>query len=191
LYEPQCDWPPTLMIGGAFMHAIATTTPAAEAEEKAKALRPQGRVLETCMGLAYCTRSILDRAVTEVTVCELLPEVVDLARQNPWSQGALDDPRVNVRCASALEVAATVAPGSVDGVLHDPPTLHRGGELYSGEMYALLFRALRPGGRLYHYIGTETHLTRRRYRQGVIRRLGEAGFMKITPAHRGVCAVKR
>ena len=191
LYEPAIDWPPTLMINGAFMHAVATTTPVREAEAKVRSLRPKGgRVFETCMGLGYCTQALLRAPVARVIACEISQEVIALARRNPWSQGALRDPRVVVLPGSALDAAGELAPGSIDSVLHDPPTLHRAGELYSAEMYRALLRALPKGGRLYHYVGTESERTRHRYRQGVIRRLRAVGFSRIWRAHRGVVAVK-
>lgn len=191
LYEPARDWSPTVMIDSAFMHTVSTATPTAEAAEKVKAAgRVEGCVLETCMGLGYCTAEVLSRPVSEVVACEVSDIVTQFAQANPWSQEVFDDPRLSVRCGSVVEILDDLEPESMDCVIHDPPTQHRAGELYSMDMYMKLFRALRKGGRLYHYTGTETRNTRHRFREGAARRLSEAGFSRVAKAYRGLCAVK-
>ena len=104
------------------------------------------QLFETCMGLGYCTEVLLRGPVARVITCEISEEVIGLARRNPWSQVALWDRRVEVMLGSALDVAGDLPSGSIDYILHDPPTLHRAGELYSTEMYRMLLRALRRGG---------------------------------------------
>ena len=50
------------------------------------------------------------------------------------------------------------------------------GELYSAEVYSELCRVLRPGGKLYHYIGDPDSKASGRLFKGVIERLRAAGF---------------
>ena len=52
-----------------------------------------------------------------------------------------------------FEVIQSFADAAFDRIVHDPPTLRLAGDLYSGEFYVDLFRVLRRGGRLYHYLG--------------------------------------
>ena len=64
-------------------------------------------------------------------------------------------------------------------VLHDPPSMSLAGDLYSGVFYRELYRVLKFGGRLFHYIGDPRSAFGSGVTRGVIRRLGEAGFVKI------------
>ncbi len=77
-------------------------------------------------------------------------------------------------------------------IIHDPPAFSMGGDLYSGDFYAELYRVLRRRGRLFHYIGDPSSKTVARTQRGVIRRLKEAGFSRVAnkPRAFGVTAVK-
>ena len=61
-------------------------------------------------------------------------------------------------------------------IIHDPPIFSLAGELYSGAFYAQLFRVLRRGGRLFHYIGNLNSKGSGGVARGVIRRLQRSGF---------------
>jgi predicted methyltransferase len=54
------------------------------------------------------------------------------------------------------------------------------GNLYSGAFYRELLRILKPNGRLFHYIGDPESASGRNITRGVIRRLQESGFTRIT-----------
>ena len=76
--------------------------------------------------------------------------------------------------------------------MHDPPAFGLAGELYSLEFYARALRVLRQGGRMFHYIGAPRSDSGARVTKGVVRRLRDAGFVKVAPVPRafGVVAVK-
>ena len=71
---------------------------------------------------------------------------------------------------------------------------HKGvaGDLYSGEMYRQLYRVLKRGGRLVHYIGDLDSTTGRVVAKGAVRRLQEAGFRRVLARREafGVLALK-
>jgi predicted methyltransferase len=66
------------------------------------------------------------------------------------------------------------------------------GDLYAGEFYRHLFRVLRRGGRLFHYIGNLESKHGHRVAPGVVRRLKDAGFARVVhcPAACGLVAYR-
>jgi hypothetical protein len=77
-------------------------------------------------------------------------------------------------------------------ILHDPPTLTLAGHLYSTDFYAELLRVLKPGGRLFHYVGDPASKSGSRTTNGVVQRLEQAGFSSVRryPRAFGVTATK-
>ena len=176
--RPTAD-APTTVVAGFPMHRIVGTTPLADAQAKVRALgRPRGRVLDTATGLGY-TAIELARTATEVVTIELDAAALELARRNPWSAPLFDTPSIRMLPGDATEVVHTFADREFAAVLHDPPTPQLGGKLYSSAFYAELRRILRPGGRLFHYVGDPTTGRASRATAGVARRLTDAGFVEV------------
>ncbi|HET7026548.1 MAG TPA: methyltransferase domain-containing protein [Candidatus Limnocylindrales bacterium] len=183
---------PTMLVSGIPMHRIKGTDPLADTDRKVAALRPVGgRVLDTATGLGY-TAIALAKAGAQVTTIELDPVVLDLARRNPWSQELFQDARIEQRVADAAELTAELPSNGFSAILHDPPTLSLAGDLYGLAFYRGLFRLLRPGGRLFHYVGNPASPSGGRTTKGVARRLGEAGFERVraVPDAFGIVAVR-
>jgi predicted methyltransferase len=92
----------------------------------------------------------------------------------------------------AFEVVTTFEDQSFSRIIHDPPVISLAGELYSGVFYQQLFRVLKRGGRLFHYIGDLNSKSSGTITRGVLRRLQEAGFSRVvqTPEAFGVVAYK-
>lgn len=176
--RPTAD-APTTVVAGFPMHRIVGTTPLADTQAKVRALgRPRGRVLDTATGLGY-TAIELAATASEVVTIELDTAALALARRNPWSAGLFDNPAVRMLTGDATEIVRTFAAGEFAAVLHDPPTMQLGGALYSGAFYAELRRILRPGGRLFHYVGDPGSGKASRTTNGVARRLTAAGFVRV------------
>src|SRR5690606_6522188 len=76
---------PTMLISGLPMHRIKGTDPYRDTQEKIKAARPAGRVLDTAMGLGYTAIQAAVLADSVLTI-ELDPTVEEVCRLNPWSQ---------------------------------------------------------------------------------------------------------
>lgn len=175
------DGAPTLVLAGFPMHRIKGIDPYRDTLLKVKALAPiRGRVLDTATGLGY-TAIEEARTAEQVVTIEIDPAVLEIARINPWSRALFGNPRITQLIGDASELVETLADESFSRIMHDPPTLSLGGELYSGEFYHELFRVLRPGGRLFHYIGDLESAASGRLVQGVTRRLREAGFERVRP----------
>jgi predicted methyltransferase len=172
---------PTLLLAGFPMHRIKGTDPHRDTLSKIKACAPvTGNVLDTTTGLGY-TAIEASKTANEVITIELDPAVLEVARQNPWSQLLFDNPKIHQEIGDSTEVIATFEDGAFHRIIHDPPTLALGGDLYSGAFYRELFRVLRRGGRLFHYIGDLDSQHGKRVSKGALRRLQEAGFANVRP----------
>ncbi|GAB4516072.1 MAG: methyltransferase domain-containing protein [Anaerolineae bacterium] len=183
---------PTLLLAGFPMHRIKNTDPAKDTRSKIKALgHVSGRVLDTNTGLGYTAIALSEHAA-HVTTIELDPGVLEIARQNPWSAKLFDNPRITQIIGDSYEEIAAFEDGAFDALLHDPPTLELAGDLYSGVFYREVYRVLRRGGRLFHYIGDPRSVHGARVTKGVIRRLGEVGFQRVQSRADafGVAAIK-
>ncbi len=182
---------PTMLVAAFPMHRIKDTDPWRDTQAKIKAAAPTGRVLDTCTGLGY-TAILAAETATQVTTVELDPACQAVARENPWSARLFDHPRITQLLGDVGELIDTLPEAGFDRIIHDPPTFSLAGELYSGDFYRGCWRVLRPGGRLFHYIGDPDSPSGAQVTRGVTRRLGEAGFTRIQPARGafGVTAIR-
>jgi predicted methyltransferase len=172
---------PTMLVAGLPMHRIKDTDPYHDTLAKIKAVAvTRGRVLDTCTGLGY-TAIEAARVADEVVTIELDPAAQEIARQNPWSQALFNTPRIRQVIGDSVDEVRRFDDGTFSRILHDPPTFALGGDLYSAGFYAELYRVLKPGGRLFHYIGDLGSASGNRVARGVAERLRRAGFNRITP----------
>lgn len=183
---------PTMLLSGFPMHRIKNTDPWQDTIAKVRAARPTGRVLDTTMGLGY-TAIEASRFADHITTIELDPMVVEVARQNPWSQPLFESGKIDRQVGDSSELIQSFEPESFRVIIHDPPTFKLAGELYSGAFYEACFRALGRGGRLFHYIGDLESQYAQRVLTGVIRRLRYAGFERVDkqPSAFALVAYKR
>lgn len=185
---------PALEISGILMQRIKEVDPREDAAAKAAAVSPvRGRVLETCFGLGYSALHTA-RDAESVLVFEIDPNVIDMARLNPYSAPVFEaGSRIEVRQGDVAEEIRALPDAAFDVVVHDPPTLAIAGDLYATAFYEQLHRVLRPRGRLFHYTGDPGSRNRKQDLPGrVAQRLGEVGFASVRrePAALGVSARK-
>ncbi len=171
---------PGMLIAGFVMHRIKDTDPMQDTRSKIAAIVPiSGRVLDTATGLGY-TAIEAARSAEEVVTIELDPGAQAMARLNPWSRELFDNPKITRIMGDASEVVQEFADESFARIIHDPPTFSLAGDLYAGAFYRQLYRILRRGGRLYHYIGDPDSKASGGVTRGALRRLQEAGFTRVT-----------
>jgi len=187
---------PTFEIDGIKMLPSAQVSPYADAERKVGLIQPRDKVvLDTCGGLGYFAAWCLRGGARRVLSFEKNPDVIWLRGLNPWSpeggMGVTEREALNLTCGDITQHITTLADGSVDAALHDPPRFGIAGELYSQVFYDQLARVLKRGGRLFHYTGTPNRLTSRRdVPREVATRLQRAGFTTELNDD-GVLAIRR
>jgi predicted methyltransferase len=103
-----------------------------------------------------------------------------------------DNLKITQVIGDAFDEIAEFDAESFSTIIHDPPMFSLAGDLYSQEFYQQAFRVLKNNGRMFHYIGDPQSKSGARTTAGVIRRLQEAGFKRVTRAPRafGVVAHK-
>ncbi len=183
---------PSMLIAGFTMHRIVDIDPMQDTIKKIATISPiVGRVLDTATGLGY-TAIEAARTAEHVVTIELDPGAQQIARLNPWSRELFENPKIEQVMGDAFEVVPTFEDASFDRIIHDPPVFSLAGDLYAGLFYQQLFRVLKRGGRLFHYIGDLNSKSSGTVSKGVLRRLQEAGFTKVArrPEAYGVVAYK-
>jgi len=183
---------PTITLSGIAMHRIQGTDPWADTSEKVKALgRVRGRGLDVCTGPGYTAIQASRRADLVVTI-ELDPTVLEVAGMNPWSRKLFESDRIKPVIGDAIDIVTGMPAGWFDFVIHDPPLFGLAGDLYSLRFYKSLWRVLKRGGKLFHYVGNPESKMSGSVTRGVMRRLQEAGFRVIRkPRAFGVLGIKR
>src|SRR5947209_598821 len=183
---------PSMLIAGFVMHRIKDIDPMQDTARKIASISPViGRVLDTATGLGY-TAIEAARTAQEVVTIELDPGAQEIARLNPWSQDLFHNAKIRQVMGDAFDVVQTFEDESFARIIHDPPTFSLAGDLYAGAFYAQLYRVLKRGGRLFHYIGDPGSKASGGVTKGALRRLQEAGFGRVVkrPEAFGVVAYK-
>jgi uncharacterized protein len=182
---------PTMLISGIPMHRIKDTTPDQDTRQKLKALgKPYGRILDTATGLGYTAIMAALTAEWVVTI-EFDPAVLEICRQNPWSAELFTHPNIQPLIGDSADLLAAFSDKTFNAIIHDPPTFALAGQLYALETYQHLYRILKPGGRLFHYIGNPDSRYGASTGRGVQMRLRQVGF-SVVPKERafGVLGMK-
>jgi hypothetical protein len=181
---------PTLEISGIRMHVTKSMTPMQDTDQKIKSVSPiRGIVLDTCMGLGY-TAIAASRTADFVFTCEKDENVIEIAGVNPWSK-RLWSKNISIIKASIFNQIKLFKSGMFDIVIHDPPRLSLAPELYSKEFYEEAYRAIKHGGKIYHYTGNPGSKNRNmNLPKSISDKLRSAGFKDIKKAHFGLVSKK-
>ena len=172
------DEAPTVEISGIQMHRTTGTAPFLNALNSAKSVVRKGAaMLDTCGGLGYTAIAAARLGAASVVSLDVDANVREIARRNPWSAEYFASPAIELVDADAADFVADQPDDTFSSIIHDPPRFSRAGHLYGAEFYGQLARVLRPRGRLFHYTGDPFSKSRgKSFVQGVMRRLGDAGF---------------
>jgi len=194
--EPIKGTVPTIEIDGIRMHRTKHMTPIEDAERKIEYVKVKSSdiVLDICTGLGY-TAIQSKKKNANVTTIEKDPNVLEIARFNPYSRELFDgieQGTIYLINENAADSVKKFDDDSFSVILHDPPRFSFAGELYSEEFYEELYRILKPKGRLLHYVGNPGSKYRGKdFVKGVQNRLNSAGFRtKKTPDGESVLGYK-
>ncbi len=193
LYEPHLDFAPTLWINGSLMHTVSVSNPSEDAKNKVKELgHIEGNLLDTCFGLGYTANELAKRGAKKVQTYEISKEVIDIANINPWSASTLENKKIKINNEDVIKGITKLKDNSFDKILHDPPNVKISGDLYSLKFYMELYRVIKNGGMLYHFIGGGRIPREYKvdYVRGSMERLKEAGFSRVKRSYRGLIAYK-
>ncbi len=183
---------PTTLVSGILMHRIKNTNPILDSKSKINIFKSLNgkNFLDTSMGLGYTAIEAYKKGA-QVTTVEIDPAALDVAKVNPWSE-ELFNSEIKIIIGDILEEIKKFGDGQFEAILHDQPTFKLAGELYSEDFYRQLFRVLRSGGQLFHYIGDPNSEHGSMVTKGVIQRLKAVGFKEIIshPEEFGVTAIK-
>jgi predicted methyltransferase len=170
---------PTMLVAGFPMHRIKGIDPYEDTLRKIKTVAPvTGFTLDTTTGLGYTAIEAAKTASRVITI-ELDPTALEVCRRNPWSQDLFDNPKIESRIGDSFELIRAFPDETFSRILHDPPTFRLAGQLYSLDFYRQLRRTLKPGGRLFHYVGDLDSAQGGAVARGAVKRLREAGFSKV------------
>mmetsp|Transcript_12416 Transcript_12416/g.18537 ORF Transcript_12416/g.18537 Transcript_12416/m.18537 type:complete len:471 (+) Transcript_12416:123-1535(+) len=182
--------PPTLVIGGFTMHRIKNADPMLDTREKILSF-PRGTLkgdaLDICTGLGYTAIELAkQQGIENVVTLELDKSVLDICRSNPWSRELFSSYKIERRIGNAVEVVRDWPSESLNVICHDPPAqaLTFAGDLYSQEFYDNLYRILKKGGVLFHYVGNPESKESGSLFSGIMRRLQTAGFRNVRKSPR-------
>lgn len=174
---------PVLEIDGVRMHLVRdfkTPLDYSNTIVRRLKLKAQDTVLDTCMGLGY-TAIEASHIAGKVVTCEISSAVFTLAEWNPWSAELFNkNKKIETIRGDIAEKIKSFSASSFDAVIHDPPRFSKAGELYSLAFYCELRRVLKPGGRLFHYVGSVGKGKGRKISKEVTQRVQQAGFYGIT-----------
>jgi predicted methyltransferase len=183
---------PALIVAGFPMHRVKNISPLAAAKLMIDTLSPvRGKVLDTATGLGY-TAIMTARTADQVITVEREPVAQEIARQNPWSGELFNNQKIEQIIGNCMDIILELDSSVFSCIVHDPPASSLAGDLYSQEFYLQLFRVIKSGGKLFHYIGDPQTKSGERITGGVIRRLHDAGFRQVLrkPLAFGVVAIK-
>jgi len=190
--RPTLNWP-TLMLSSVPMHRFITLTPKDSAESMVNTISPiKGRVLDTCAGLGY-TSIVSAQKAQSVDCFEKDPNVLEIAKYNPYSDELFTNPKITLHQESVFEGLAKFSNGYFDRIIHDPPTPTFAKELYSQEFYYEIMRVLKNGGKFYHYSPNPGKTKGNEFWKLIQRNLDKVGFRGVSYSKKasGLFAIKK
>ena len=175
---PTKDWP-TITFSSTPMHTLESPKKRTEGfmREVSTALAAQGRALDTCFGLGYTAIALSRKAV--VDVFEKDPYPLHIAGINPWSVEAFQNERIKIHETDITDGIKQFKSGTFECIIHDPPTPAYARDLYEAPFHRELYRVLKKGGVLFHYVANPKKTKGDLFYPKIVKSLEKAGFVKV------------
>jgi predicted methyltransferase len=162
---------PILKISGTPMHKMHFI-------ERIKKAQLRGIILDSGTCLGYTAIAAAHNAKQVITI-EWDPNVIEVAKLNPWSQELFTSPNIK-QLIGDLTVEIKKFPAEhFDNIILDAGTVHESGDFFAKSNYVEVYRVLKHGGKLYHYLPQSGINRGRDYIGEIIHRLKDVGFKNI------------
>lgn len=177
---PTKNWP-TVMLSSVPMHRFKTVSPKTSAFLMIEEVSPlRGKVLDTCCGLGYTAiLAAQNPKVETVRTFEVDENVLRIAEYNPYSEELFSNKKIQIKKGNVFEEVKNLENNYFDRIVHDPPTISFGTELYSETFYKGLFRVAKSGAVLYHYCPNPGKTKGKEFYPSIEKWLIAAGFKQV------------
>ncbi len=135
---------PILQISGTSMHKQSFI-------ERVEKNKLWGNVLDSGTGLGY-TAIVASKTAKKVTTIEIDEMVLELQKINPYSQELFDDEKINLIEGDLVDEIEKFKDAEFNFIILDGGTPRSSGEFFSTKNYEQVFRVLKHGGKVYHYV---------------------------------------
>lgn len=175
---------PILKVSGTPMHKMLFV-------EQIKKAQLKGTVLDSGTCLGYTAIAAAQTAKQVITI-EWDPNVIEVAKLNPWSQELFTKENIRQIIGDLTEEIKKFPGEHFDSIIFDAGTVHESGDFFSKANYREAYRVLKKGGYLYHYLPQAGVKRGRDFIGEIINRIKRAGFKSITRYDEisSICAVK-
>jgi len=135
---------PILQISGTSMHKQSFI-------ERVEEDKLTGNILDSGTGLGY-TAIISARTAKKVVTIEFDEMVLEIQKINPYSQELFENKKISLINGDLVEEIKKFKDEEFDFIILDGGTPRSSGEFFSEANYTQVFRVLKIGGKLYHYV---------------------------------------
>lgn len=135
---------PILQISGTSMHKQSFI----ERIEKDKLT---GNILDSGTGLGY-TAIVASKTASKVITIEVDEMVSEIQKINPYSQELFGNKKINLVQGDLVDEIQSFPDEEFNFIILDGGTPRSSGEFFSQKNYEQVFRVLKKGGKVYHYV---------------------------------------
>lgn len=162
---------PIMQISGTSMHKQ-------EFIERIERSKLYGKILDSGTGLGY-TAIMAGKSAKQVVTIEIDEQVIEMQKINPFSQWLFKNKKIERIQGDLTKEIKKFQDREFNFIILDGGTPRSSGDFFSPRNYEQVFRVLRFGGKLYHYV-PNYHINRGEDFAGKISNiLKKVGFKKI------------
>lgn len=146
--------------------------------EKIKNLQLKGKILDSGSGLGY-TAIAASQSANQIITIEWDPNVILIAKLNPYSQKLYTNKNITQINADLTKEIKKYKNNEFDNIILDAGTVNQSGDFFSTKNYEQIYRVLKQGGKIFHYLPQSGIKHGRDYISEIILRFKRIGFKNI------------